>query len=151
MNHEQCAVLVAKFVEGLPREIGKQLGAVELLVCADPETATKELREIMEGENGQELEALPGDCKGVFIGEPLEREEDGDGEGDMETVTLPEGVIAVVASNVKDVDEAVLVVMHEIGHALGMDEDEVKALGLGVSPSPPTGAPTNDSPTGAGS
>jgi len=150
MDAEQCSILVQKFVSGLPKPIAKQLEDVELLVCPDTATATAELREQMEGEDGKELEALPDDTKGVFIGEPMESEEDADGDGDMETVTLPSGIIVIVASNVKDADEVVLVVLHEIGHALGMDEEEVKALGLGVSPST-TGASDDGSTPGASS
>jgi predicted Zn-dependent protease with MMP-like domain len=142
MNAEQLSVFVGQFAAGLPREIGKQLEDVELIVCETPEIATQELNELLDTEDdAPAVEAIPVDCKGIFVGEPLEREDD-DEESEHETVSLPNGVIAIIACNIKDGDEAVLVCLHEIGHALGMDEEEVKALGLGVSPS--TGVTTND-------
>lgn len=147
MNAEQLSVFIGQFAAGLPREIGRQLEDVEMIVCDTPEIATAELNELLDTEDGQPIDPVPADCKGIFVGEQLEREDE-DEESEHETVSLPNGVICIVASNIKDGDEAVLVCLHEIGHALGMDEDEVKALGLGVSPST-TGASNDDSAAGA--
>lgn len=148
MTAEQLSVFIGKFASGLPREIAAQMIDVEIIVCDTPEIAFTELSELLDTEDGQPIDPIPADCKGVFVGEPLEREDE-DEESEHETVSLPNGVICIVASNIKDGEEAVLVCLHEIGHALGMDEDEVKALGLGVSPST-TGASTNgDTATGA--
>lgn len=143
MDVEQLANFVADFAGGFPREIGKQLEDVEIIVCPDVKTAHEELSEIIEVAPGDRIEEVPDDCKGVFIGEPMEVE-DGDGEDEHETVTLPNGAIALIASNIKDPEEATLVLLHEIGHALGMDEEEVKALGLGVQSSS-TGSTPNGS------
>jgi predicted Zn-dependent protease with MMP-like domain len=143
---EKLANFVALFAQGLPREIGKQLEDVEMIVCETPEIATVELNELLDTEDGQPVDPVPADCKGIFVGEQLEREDE-DEESEHETVSLPNGVICIIASNIKDGDEAVLVCLHEIGHALGMDEDEVKALGLGVSPQK-TGASTNGDSAG---
>lgn len=143
MNTEQLSIFVARFAEGLPRQIGKQLEDVEFIICDTPELATEEVKELVELAEGEVFEPIPADAKGVFIGEPLEREDSDGEEDDFETVALPSGLIVIVASNVKDTDEATLICLHEIGHALGLDEDGVKALGLGLSA---TGAP-NDGPT----
>lgn len=133
MDAELCAGIVQEFCAGLPKEIGQQLSGVEILVCETPEHATQTLNEILDTDDGEPAtEALPADTKGIFIGEPMEVEDE-DGEGEHVIEELADGAIAIVASNLKDADEIVLVLLHEIGHALGLDEEGVKALGLGVS------------------
>lgn len=141
MDTEILVAFVSEFAGGMPREIGKQLEDVEIIVAPTPEIGTQELNEIIETDDGKELEPLPADCKGAFIGEQMEVEEDADGEGEFETASLPNGAIVLIAGNIANTEEAALVLLHEIGHALGMDEEGVKALGLGVSPS--AGATTN--------
>ena len=42
----------------------------------------------------------------------------------------PHGVIFLVATNITNKNEAMQVLMHEVGHALGLDEQEVAALDL---------------------
>jgi predicted Zn-dependent protease with MMP-like domain len=147
MDLNELTDFTTRFATGLPRQIGKQLADVEILVSSDPQTATTELSAILTTEDGQPIDAIPGDCKGCFIGSPMEQDETDDEEGDeFETVELPNGVILLVASNIPNTDEAVLVLLHEIGHALGMDEDEVKELGLGVSPSGAGASNGSDTP-----
>jgi len=135
MKLEELTEVVARFAGGLPKPIGMQLRGVDVILCETPDKATAELQEIVEGDDGGAMEPIAADCKGVFIGEPLEREDSDDTE-EMETIALPEGVIAMVASNIQSPEEGVLVLLHEIGHALGMDEEEVKQLGLGVAEAP---------------
>lgn len=141
MYAEQLADVITNFAQGFPREIGKQLIDVEIMVFATPELATEELGEILDTDDGKPIDPIPADCKGAFIGEQMESEDE-DEESELETVALPNGVIALIASNISDANEAIVILLHELGHALGMDEEEVKALGLGVSPAtdPSTGA-----------
>jgi len=139
MDTEKLADFVTNFAMGLPKEIGKQLVDVELMVFSDVETAFVELNEILDTEDGKPIDPIPADTKGVFIGEQMESEDD-DEESEFETVALPNGVIALIASNISGDEEAIVIVLHELGHALGMDEEEVKALGLGVTQASASGA-----------
>lgn len=141
MQLERATAIVAKFAEGLPKEIVAQLGDVEIIVCQDPATAYAELSELITTEDGEPLDQIEATQKGVFVGEPMEIE-DNDGEGEHVIETLPNGVIAVIASNIENDEEVVTVFLHEIGHALGLDEEGVAELGLGVSPAK-TEAPAN--------
>ena len=116
--------IISKGMADLPKPVRVTLEQVDVVICQDIAHATAELQHDFE-----EFEPLPADCKGVFVGDPLETEEDDEGE----TQTLPTGVILIIAANISDEKEAALVLMHEIGHALDMSEDEVSALGLGVA------------------
>lgn len=143
MELQTVSEVIAKFAGGLPKQIGTHLKDVEILVCESVDKANQELAELIETEDDGPLEPLAADTKGVFIGEPLEREESDDTE-EMETIAMPEGVIVVVASNVATPEEGIIVLLHEIGHALAMSEEEVRQLGLGVAQAPQQGGPPND-------
>lgn len=123
-----------KFMLGLPDQIIEALEDVELMVAENPDLARKVLvKEFSEGDF--DPSELPDDCKGVFVGAPTEIEsEDTTDSEENEVVYFPDGFIVLCASNIADEKDGLLVLMHEVGHALGMDEDEVKALGLGVAP-----------------
>lgn len=143
MEKAPLAELAVKFLAGFPTEITEDLTKVELLVCEDPAEANAEINHLYE--KGEDFAA---DAKGAYVGDPMVLEESTDSEED-EIVYEPEGHIVLIASNIKDADELALVLMHEMGHALGMDEDEVKALGLGVqeakekATNEPTASPDN--------
>ncbi len=151
MQLEQLTNIANAFVSGIPSQVTDQLEDVEVLMYATPEEAQKDLDQLLEPIPGDPL-IIPSDCKGVFIGEPMEMEESDDSE-EEEAELLPDGVIALVASNLSTAEEVGLVLMHEMGHALGMDEDEVKQLGLGVEPTksaaPPAAEPTPEAPDAA--
>jgi predicted Zn-dependent protease with MMP-like domain len=70
--------------------------------------------------------AIPQDFRAVFLGVPLDGaadEEDPDPE-------LADGVFLFNAELLQGAEDVVYTLLHEIGHALGLDEDEVAALGL---------------------
>lgn len=141
MDVDALVKIVALAANDMDPKIREQLEDVEILICRDPAHATEEIEHAYEPAEGEAAhEPIPADCKGVFMGEPMEIEASDETEED-ETIYYPDGHIFLVASNIKDQDEAALVLMHEIGHALGLDEDEVKALGLGVEP--PAKEPTD--------
>jgi predicted Zn-dependent protease with MMP-like domain len=133
MQVEELEASAQKFMMGLPDQVIDALEDVELMVAASPELARAVL--LKEYEDEFDASELPDDCKGVFVGAPTEIEagETTDSE-EEEIVYYPEGFIVLIANNIPDEQEGLLVLMHEIGHALGMDEDEVKNLGLGVAP-----------------
>lgn len=147
MQLETLIAVVTKFNHELPRPIKRDLIDVELMVAPTVEAARKTLADLLgtddTDEDGEETGTttgpapnIPDDTKGMFLGEPMESEEDKDEEGeDTETVSLPEGFIILVAANLADEKEAAIVLLHEVGHALGLDEAGVAQLGLGGVPS----------------
>jgi len=68
---------------------------------------------------------IPQDFRGMYLGEYLEA--DGDDADDVEPL---QGVMLLNASKLATFDDLLFTVLHEVGHALGYDEDEVAALGL---------------------
>lgn len=136
MKQEDVATILEKFARDLPEQVHYMLADVDIFICENPVKATEELREQLQDEDGTAWsDSLVEDCKGVFIGEPLERKEGGESE-EPEGEMLPEGIIAICCSNIATPEEAVIVLLHEIGHALAMDEEEVRALGLGTEGTP---------------
>lgn len=115
---------VKYLISGLPAEVLTTLSKVDVQIYADPSEAANALKT-----------AIPNDAKGVFIGQPVEfADPDEEQDQDSFTIAAPaEGVIALISGNLQKREEVPIVLLHEIGHALDMDEDEVKALGLSVS------------------
>lgn len=128
MNIDDVATVVAATREQIAPQVLKCLVDVEILVCADVESAMAEIRaEFDEDPFAGEGEAMPPTCKAVFVGEPMNVEEDDD---DTEVVEYPNGVIALVASNLANPEEVHIAFLHEVAHALDFDEEEVAQLGL---------------------
>lgn len=128
MNLNDLETAVKETMNGLPQPIVDALIDVELMICENPEEAQKELKAELGDEFKEEVTA---DCKGMFVGAPTEIEENDDSE-EEEIVYYPEGFVVLCASNIESPAEGTVVLMHEIGHALGMSEEEVAQLGLGV-------------------
>jgi predicted Zn-dependent protease with MMP-like domain len=138
-----CNTIIDGLMRGLPSQITESLEEVEVLVCESPAAATSELladatesaaeeNKTLTAEERAEL-TLPADCKGCFLGDPMEKTDDSDPDADDSDVVYdPEGTIIFCANNIESPDAAVLVFLHEVGHALGLGEDEVKELGLAV-------------------
>lgn len=139
MEFTALATVVQKYMDGLDPKIIRALRDVQLIVgqtVADAQSDLNELLADVELEEGESKPVLLADSKGLFFGDPLETEQS-DEDPEEETVYDPDGVIVLIADNIADETTASLVLSHEIGHALGMDEDEVKALGLGTGESKP--------------
>jgi predicted Zn-dependent protease with MMP-like domain len=144
MKLEELDKVVNGLMQGLPDPVKDSLEEVEVLVCESPEDATRALltdaRELA-AEEKREMTAdevaeltVPADCKGLFFGDPMEKTEDSDPDAEeSEVVYDPEGYVIFCASNIPDTDAAVLVFLHEVGHALGLSESEVSELGLAVT------------------
>ncbi len=103
--------------DSLGDEVQAALEHVEIVLAAtydDPDLVTKGI-------------GLPPDTRAVFIGDQAELadEDDPGSEG-----TPAGGVIILVAAMLRDDDDVRLTLLHEVGHALGLDEDEVENLGL---------------------
>lgn len=77
---------------------------------------------------------IPHNFRAVFMGIPLETradEYDPDAaDPDAEPPARVRGAIVLNASLLRDQEDVMYTLLHEIGHALGYSEDEVAALGL---------------------
>jgi predicted Zn-dependent protease with MMP-like domain len=141
--------IVKEFVTTAPQEILEQLEDVPVVVVLGVQDARSELQRpeynpLFEdlGEQGRDL---VDDCKGIFIGFPMQRAEDATGDAPGEDgpadYDAAAGLIVMVADNLADEDEARTTLMHEVAHALGIDENGVDGLGLN---DPPQKETTND-------
>lgn len=127
MTVDDIATVVGVALNDLPDEVQLALRDVRMMVVAgyrDPELAPHP--ELMNS-------AAP--WKGIFLGTALEHDEDADDPS--KPATPPQGIIFLNAAEITDGPEAVRIFAHEVGHAMGMDETEVEALGL-VSEGDPT-------------
>lgn len=129
MDMTKLAEYVGHAWHSLPEKVLEHLQDVNVMICRDPAHATEEMNKEFEGEP-----PFAADVKGAFMGEPMETEESSTDDEENEVVYFPDGYVFIIASNVADEKEGVAVFLHEIGHALGMDEEEVSQLGLGVGP-----------------
>ena len=116
---QACQLLM----QGVPEQVLDLMSGVQLFICQTPAEAAEKFKT-----------AIPNDCKGVFLGEPVQFDDpDGEQEEAEMVITAPaNGVIAVIAGNLQGREEVVAVLLHEMGHALDMSEEEVEQLGLGV-------------------
>lgn len=75
---------------------------------------------------------IPHNFRAVFMGVPLEPidEYDPDADADEGPPARVRGAIVLNASLLRDQEDVLFTLLHEIGHALGYSEDEVAALGL---------------------
>src|SRR5262245_59597283 len=140
MDIAKLTEVVSQFVRSCPKKVAERMQDVEILICHDVAHAQKEMEEEFE-----EVEQIPADCKGVFGGDEGIEDDDEDSGGTIETD--PAGIICLIASNISNEKEAALVLMHEMGHALGLDEEDVKALGLGVGEGAPNATGSTTQPT----
>jgi predicted Zn-dependent protease with MMP-like domain len=111
MKTAQARAIVLSCLDELPSEINDSLENCSFVICSHPEDVI-----------GADF---PSDTKGVFDGTVDEGFDDED-----ENRHAPTGTLWIFAANLGDEADATAVVLHEIAHALGMDEDEVDALGL---------------------
>jgi predicted Zn-dependent protease with MMP-like domain len=70
-------------------------------------------------------EEIAADARGLYVGTIPEPSDD-----ETDDAEPPKGLILLFASNITDADMVKLTLAHEIGHALGMSEDEVEGLNL---------------------
>lgn len=125
------AVQIAKeFSEQLPDTVAADLEDVEVMVCANRERAVARLNEVVQGDP-LELDEIPANAKGIFIGSPATREPSDESE-EEEVIELASGFVVLLVDQIDDVDACKLVLLHEFGHALGLDEEEIADMGLGV-------------------
>lgn len=117
MTKAEADQVAGEVMAELEEEIAEVLDDVTVYVVdgrADPE-----LKEAIRNA-GLLRAAIPGNFRGIFLG--VQATDDG---------ATPEGSIVLNARNLSTAAEVRDTLAHEIGHALGMDEEEVENLGLG--------------------
>jgi Zn-dependent protease with chaperone function len=118
--------VVDETVAAMPHPIRAALGEVAFVTAEGPRDRL--VLRLVSRLGLPELE-VHSDARGLFVGLPpeLPYEED---EDDVADIQPPAGIVFLFAGNLADRSEVEIVLCHEVGHALGMDEDEVEALGL---------------------
>lgn len=108
MNIAHVFDVVAEVASMTPLPIASALSDVEVVVCRYPWKA----------------HGMTDDARGMYEGTfPSETD-------DELVIDPPVGVIFLVAENLQDKADARAVLLHEMAHALGLDETEVAGLGL---------------------
>lgn len=101
---------VAELLGELPRQVHDMLEHVSCQVLDRPPSTE------------------PPDTKAMFVGrQQLGAPEDGDDDDEIEPA---HGTILLFSENLAGWVQAQMAVMHEIAHALGLDENDVAELGL---------------------
>jgi predicted Zn-dependent protease with MMP-like domain len=123
MTKEDADVFVGQVMDALPDEIAAALAGVTVYAVDGREDP--ELKEAIRNAGLARASVLP-DFRGLFLGTPA------NGTRDYEvTPTMADGSIVLNAPALATFDEVRTTFAHEIGHALGMSEEEVENLGLG--------------------
>lgn len=73
---------------------------------------------------------LQAGTRGMFLGTPMHAADDLELDDEEAERIPPSGFIFLISANLADADDLRLTLYHEVGHALGLDESEVAALGL---------------------
>jgi predicted Zn-dependent protease with MMP-like domain len=123
MKPEEVETVIDETLDTLPKRVTGAIADVQIYV-AKSRSDTKTLREAVT-KSGLQRVTVPQDFRALFMGEPLAAS-----EGDDEEADPVVGVIVFNAAMLRDSEDVVFTLLHEIGHALGLDEDEVAALGL---------------------
>lgn len=110
----------------MPDSLRAALGEVAFITAAKPRDRVVRKYVARFGLRGLDLHD---DARGLFVGIGMELPYDED-EDDVADIQPPAGIVFLFADNLSDEEEVETVLCHEVGHALGMDEDEVEALGL---------------------
>lgn len=108
MNIRHVFDVISEVAMATPLPIAEALADVEVVVCRYPWKA----------------HGMTDDARGMYEGTfPSEAD-------DELVIEAPVGVIFLVAENLQDKADARTVLLHEMAHALGLDEPEVAGLGL---------------------
>lgn len=123
MTKGETESIVDQVMDAIPAEIAEALADVRVFVVdgrADPE-----LREAIRY---AELEraSVRRDFRGLYLGTTARALDAGE-----ELPQLPEGSIVINCKAVGSVEDIRDTLAHEMGHALGLSEEEVENLGLG--------------------
>jgi predicted Zn-dependent protease with MMP-like domain len=123
MTKAEVESIVDDVMDAIPAEIGDALADVAVFVVAgrdDPE-----LKEAIRHAD-MDRASVRRDFRGLYLGTVARPLDSGD-----EVPQLPEGAIVINCQTVANAEDVRDTLAHEMGHALGLTEEEVENLGLG--------------------
>lgn len=123
MNKPECEAIVDDVMDAIDEEIAEALADVTVYVVDGREDP--ELRTAIKAA-GMERAAVSRDFRGLYLGTTARAL-----SSDDEVPELPEGSIVLNCQALSDAAEVRDTLAHEMGHALGLSEEEVENLGLG--------------------
>jgi predicted Zn-dependent protease with MMP-like domain len=124
MNEAETEACTDQVLAYLPDKLLDAIEDITIYVARDRQDLAV-LRAAVR-ESGQGRVAIPQNFRAVYLGTPVDLAAD----DEAEDTDRPTGVIVLNAALLRDEQDVLDTLLHEIGHALGYDEDEVAALGL---------------------
>ncbi len=120
MDPKRFHQLILRALQDLPAEFRRKMENVEILVEDWP---PRERRRVRGGRRGD------GSLLGLYHGYPLKERGTWYGNVLPDQITIYQGPIEQICRNEKEMEEQVReVVLHEIGHYFGLEEEELRAI-----------------------
>ncbi|MEO5879602.1 MAG: metallopeptidase family protein [Candidatus Eisenbacteria bacterium] len=121
ISDEDFDAVVERCVRELPERVRKELGDVPVVVQPLP------TRELLAGED----RTLPPDLLGLFVGRPLMERSHADVPGLPGSIYLFRRNLLRACADRDELEREIrITVQHEVGHLLGLDEDDLEEWGL---------------------
>jgi len=121
ISDEAFDAIVERCVRELPERVRQELGEVPVVVQALP------TRELLGGEE----HPLPPDLLGLFVGRHLMERSHADVPGLPGSIYLFRRNLLRAAADIEELEKEIrITVQHEVGHLLGLDEDDLEEWGL---------------------